>query len=138
MTILRALLALALVTAGGAMLPSAPASAQAGNRLVTVFGNDPCPRDTICVRASESERYRIPKELRGETGLAAAERWGDRAKALEYAGANGIQSCSPVGPGGASGCFRQLVRAAREEQRARGEAPAIPNDLSGKVAPETP
>jgi hypothetical protein len=129
MTILRAALALALVATGGVMLPAAPARAQAGDRLITVFGSDPCPRDTICVRAPESERYRIPKSLRGESGAAAAERWGDRAQALEYAGASGIQSCSPVGPGGASGCFRQLVRAAREEQRSRGEAPAIPLDL---------
>jgi hypothetical protein len=36
---------------------------QVGNRLITVFGNDPCPRDEICVRAPENERYRIPKEL---------------------------------------------------------------------------
>ncbi len=41
---------------------------------VTVFGTDACPRDTICVRAPENERYRIPKDLRGDTGLAMAER----------------------------------------------------------------
>src|SRR3546814_10594960 len=46
----------------------------------------PCPRDTICVRAPENERYRIPEQLRGERGEEAAARWGDRAKSLEYVG----------------------------------------------------
>ena len=106
-------------------LPSAPAPAQVGNRLITVFGNDPCPRDEICVRAPENERYRIPKELRGESGEAAAARWGERAKSLEYAGASGTMSCTPVGSGGASGCFRELVRKAREEKEAAGEKPTV-------------
>ena len=106
-------------------LPAAPASAQIGNRLITVFGNDPCPRDEICVRAPENERYRIPKELRGESGEAAAARWGQRAKSLEYAGASGTMSCTPVGAGGASGCFRELVRKAREEKAAAGEKPTV-------------
>lgn len=106
-------------------LPSAPASAQIGNRLITVFGNDPCPRDEICVRAPENERYRIPKELRGESGEAAAARWGQRAKSLEYAGASGTMSCTPVGSSGASGCFRELVRKAREEKEAAGEKPTV-------------
>lgn len=102
-----------------------PAPAQVSGRLVTVFGNDPCPRDTICVRAPENERYRIPQELRGESGEAAAARWGERAKQLEYVGASGTLSCTPVGPGGATGCYRELARKAREEQKARGEEPAV-------------
>ena len=94
-----------------------------------MFGTDPCPRDTICVRAPENERYRIPKVLRGATGAALAERWGDRARQLEYVGQSGIQSCSPVGPGGASGCYNQLVRRQRDEQRAQGKEPTVPLDL---------
>ena len=129
MTKLRILFALILGVCGMAMLPAAPATAQGFDRLITVFGNDPCPRDVICVRAPESDRYRIPKELRGDSGAAAAERWGDRAKQLEYVGQGGVQSCSPVGPGGASGCFKQLVRQARDEQRAAGKSPTIPLDL---------
>jgi len=120
----RLSMAAALFAAVAAM-PAAPASAQVGNRLITVFGNDPCPRDEICVRAPENERYRIPKELRGETGEAAARRWGDRAKSLEYAGASGTMSCTPVGAGGTTGCFRELVRKAREEQEAKGEKPTV-------------
>jgi len=116
---------LSLAAALFAAIPATPAAAQVGNRLITVFGDDPCPRDEICVRAPENERYRIPKELRGETGEAAARRWGERAKSLEYAGASGTMSCTPVGAGGASGCFRELVRKAREEQEAAGQKPTV-------------
>ena len=119
-----------LVAAAFALAPTRPAVAQSRTiPTYTVFGNEPCPRDYICVRLPASEQFRIPKELRGETGIAAAERWGDRVQALEYAGASGISSCSPVGSGGASGCFRQLTQQARAEQRAKGEKPAIPLDL---------
>jgi hypothetical protein len=116
-----------LVALAGLTEPAAPAAAQqAWNlRTITVFGNDRCPPDTICVRAPESERYRIPKDLRGDTGLALAERWGDRARSLEYVGQSGTMSCSPVGAGGATGCFRQLAEQARAERRARGEDPGI-------------
>lgn len=120
------LLALALLGVAAAALPASHAQAQGvSGRLVTVFGNDPCPRDTICVRAPENERYRIPEELRGESGEAAAARWGDRAQQLEYVGASGTMSCTPVGPGGATGCYRELARKAREEQKARGEKPTV-------------
>ena len=119
-----------LAAAAWVVAPVRPAEAQSrAIPIYTVFGNDPCPRDFICVRVSENERFRIPKELRGDTGIAAAERWGDRVQALEYAGASGINSCSPVGSGGTSGCFRQLTQQARAEQRQRGEEPAIPLDL---------
>lgn len=109
----------------GSSLPVTPAMAQAGDRLVTIYGNDKCPRDTICVRAPENERYRIPEQLRGESGEAAAARWGDRAKSLEYVGSSGTMSCSPVGAGGASGCFRELARKAREERAAQGQKPVV-------------
>ncbi|WP_380878745.1 hypothetical protein ACFB49_18410 [Sphingomonas sp. DBB INV C78] len=125
---MKTFLALALGLAGTAFtlaVPTLPVAAQGSDRLVTVFGTDPCPRDTICVRAPENERYRIPQELRGEDGEAAAARWGDRAKSLEYVGASGTMSCSPTGPGGASGCYRELANKARAERAARGDKPAV-------------
>ncbi len=128
----RLTLAAAALIAAASPLGLAGTAVQAQSYTVptiTVFGTDACPRDTICVRAPENERYRIPKDLRGDTGLAMAERWGDRAKSLEYTGASGTQSCTPVGPGGASGCFKQLARQAREENRAKGEEPTIPLKL---------
>lgn len=118
-------LAAAALAIAGIGVPVAPAVAQSTLRAVTVFGRDQCPRDVICVRAPENDRYRIPKELRGLEGQAAAERWGDRARSIEYVGASGTMSCSPAGAGGASGCFRELNRKARAEREASGEKPAV-------------
>ena len=133
MTRYRILLA-ALAPAMLATLPAAPAQAQRSERVLTIFGDEKCPTSNgeeivVCQRLPASERYRIPKELRGDQGAAAASRWGERAKSLEYVGSNGIQSCSPVGAGGASGCYNQIVRNARAERKANGEDPTIPLKL---------
>jgi len=102
---------------------NAPASAQAPSAVV-IFGDDTCPAGNICVRAPENERYRIPQALRGESGAALAARMGDRINQVEYAGASGVQSCSPVGSGGASGCFSQMMRARDEDNRRDRESVA--------------
>lgn len=103
---------------------SGPAPAQSVDGAIVIFGNDTCPSGMICVRAPENERYRIPESLRGQRGAALAERWGDRAQSLEYAGASGVQSCSPVGAGGASGCFSRMMRARDEDNRRQREITA--------------
>ena len=38
---------------------------------------------------------------------------------MEYVGAAGVNSCTPVGAGGWTGCYQQMLRQAREERRAR-------------------
>ena len=116
---------LLLAAAGaGLLLAAAPAAAQAPEPKISqiiVYGDDPCPPSTddtimICAKKPESERYRIPEPLRGDPNDPKNQAWAERATALEYAGRSGIGSCSPVGPGGASGCFNQLVRQARAER----------------------
>ncbi|HYG47981.1 MAG TPA: hypothetical protein VD846_08565 [Allosphingosinicella sp.] len=114
--------------AAGALLAAAPAAAQgaapaAEPKISTmiVYGDDPCPPSTddtivVCARKPDKERYRIPEALRGDPNDPASQSWAQRATALEYAGRSGIGSCSPVGPGGASGCFNQIVREARAER----------------------
>lgn len=113
--------------AGAALLAcAAPAAAQgsaAEPKISTmiVYGNDACPPSTddtivVCARKPEGERYRIPEALRGDPNDPKNQAWASRATALEFAGRSGIGSCSPVGPGGASGCFNQLVREARAER----------------------
>jgi hypothetical protein len=87
-----------------------------------IYGNDACPPSTgdtivVCARKPEGERYRIPEALRGDPNDPKNQAWAERATLLEVAGRSGIGSCSPVGPGGASGCFNQLVRDARADQR---------------------
>jgi len=114
---------------GGAPILLAPSAALAGENVLIIYGNDKCPTSNgeeivVCSRKPESERYRIPEELR-KTKDRGDETWGDRASSIEYVGRGGVQSCSPTGAGGASGCFRELSRKAREEKKAKGEKTGI-------------
>ena len=94
-------------------------------RRLVVYGSDPCPRAAspdevvVCARRPETERYRIPKELRDSATEDDPEStsWAARAGALEAVGRSGIQSCSTVGPGGVSGCMNEMVRAWRRDRR---------------------
>lgn len=118
--------ALAMAGMGlGASIALSPASAQRTERVLTIFGNDRCPTSNgeeivVCSRKPEGERYRIPEELRRTEGRGN-ETWGDRASSIEYVGRSGVQSCSPVGAGGASGCFKELARKACDEDKADGK-----------------
>ena len=117
--------------AGLALLP-APAIAQ-NTRVseVIVYGTDPCPRSTddeivVCARKPETERYRIPERLREGGSLQSRQAWAARAKQFEVVGRSGINSCSPVGPGGWTGCTEQLIKQTfndREEQVQSDSAP---------------
>ena len=125
---MKAALSLALAAAAAAALVPAPAGAQQERiRRLVVYGGDPCPRAAsgdeivVCARRPETERYRIPKELRDQPSDDPENTsWAVRAEALEYVGRSGIQSCSTVGPGGVSGCWNALVRAWRKD-RASGD-----------------
>jgi hypothetical protein len=126
------LVATAALAGGLAALPGT-AAAQAGNRVseIIVYGNDPCPRSAddevvVCARKPETERYRIPERFRSTGPRQTREAWANKARALETVGATGINSCSPVGPGGFTGCLAQVVRQARaeaDEAAAEGNAP---------------
>ena len=126
-------LAATAVFAGGLAALPAPALAQAGSRVseIIVYGNDPCPRSTddevvVCARKPESERYRIPENFRSSGPRQAGEAWANKARALETVGATGINSCSPVGPAGHTGCLIQVIKQARAEANeaaAQGTAP---------------
>ena len=105
------------------LLPAAPALAQnAKVSEIIVYGTDPCPRSTddeivVCSRKDERERYRIPERLRQGGSLQARQSWAARARSFETVGATGINSCSPVGPGGFTGCLGQLTKQAFDERR---------------------
>lgn len=122
-----------LAAAGAALLAAAaaPGAAQAPApepkiSTLIIYGNDPCPPSTedtivVCARKPDAERYRIPEVLRGDPNDPKNQAWASRATALEFAGRSGIGSCSPVGPGGATGCFNQIVREARAERAGADE-----------------
>ena len=103
--------------------PAAPALAQNGKvSEIIVYGTDPCPRSTddeivVCARKDERERYRIPERLRQGGSLQSRQSWAARARTFETVGATGTNSCSPVGPGGFTGCVGQLTRQAFDERR---------------------
>lgn len=118
--------ALLAIAGGATLLAAAPTLAQAPApepkiSTMIIYGDDPCPPSTddtivVCARKPDAERYRIPEVLRGDPNDPKNQAWASRATALEYAGRSGIGSCSTVGPGGASGCFNQIVREARAER----------------------
>src|SRR3954451_7690715 len=124
--LLISLAASAAAVTGFAALP-APAAAQSGNVAeIIVYGTDPCPRSTddqvvVCARRPESERYRIPQKLRPGGTPQQTESWANKARVIETVGATGINSCSPVGPGGYTGCLTRVIKEAREQRKQSAE-----------------
>ena len=123
----------AAAVGGFAVLP-APAVAQApsGNVAeIIVYGNDPCPRSTddqvvVCARRPEADRFRIPEKLRPSGTRQQTNSWANRSQALETVGSTGVNSCSPVGPGGYTGCLTQVIRNAREERQEQNQDSTAP------------
>jgi hypothetical protein len=120
--------AAALVMSGGYAAFPAPADAQAQPNVaeIIVYGNDPCPRSTddqvvVCARRPESERYRIPKNMRQSGTPQQMESWAVRSQSLQTVGATGINSCSPVGPAGYTGCLERLIKEARGERKQQAD-----------------
>jgi len=114
--------AMLLGAAAAAGYPTTEAFAQRNEKVLIVYGNDPCPTSNgeeivVCARRPENDRYRIPEELRSSV-TKGAPTWSERAKSLEYVGASGTASCTPTGSGGWTGCWSQLMRQAREERKA--------------------
>ena len=94
-------------------------------RLVSliVYGNEPCPARNdgdivVCGREPESERYRIPKELREVKYRPPAQSWASRVHTLDDASrAARPNSCSVVGSGGQTGCYAHALEQWRAERR---------------------
>src|SRR6476469_4307285 len=103
-----------------AALPE-PAIAQAGQIEVTIYGNDPCPREAICIRKKESDRYRLPPALNPQGTLQQRQSWAQKSKVLTTVGDTGVGSCSAVGPGGQTGCLIQSIKQAKSQTRQQAE-----------------
>ena len=119
----RPLAATALIAAF-AMLPAAPAAAQQEDsgkyNTVIIYGDDACPVSegdviTVCARMDESERYRIPPNLR-ESDSPSTEAWSRRVRSFETVGRTGPMSCSAVGAGGELGCTAEFINEAYQEK----------------------
>src|SRR4051794_24280556 len=116
-------LAATAVASGFATLPAVALAQQAGNQAeVVVYGTDPCPRSTdsnvvVCVHRPETERYRLPKNQQLLGTRQQRQSWANRSQSVMSAGKTGINSCSPVGPGGHTGCLIQEIQQARQESQ---------------------
>lgn len=110
--------AIASLIALGAGVPAA-AQDEAGDKvsMVIAYGDDEvdCPEATICVvaRMDESERFRIPENLRYSNDPANTA-WAKRVESFEYVGKFGAMSCSPSGAAGFTGCTQKMIDAAYE------------------------
>lgn len=97
--------------------------AQYVDGALVIYGNDKCPTNkdgqeiVVCSRRPESERYRIPKELRTGGKFAESESWTKRSAGTLSVGNTGIGSCSAVGPAGFTGCAAQQFSAWKQEKK---------------------
>ncbi|MFS0772444.1 hypothetical protein [Sphingomonas sp. 1P08PE] len=97
------------------------------NGVLVLYGNERCPTNSdgdeivVCERRSAEEQFRVPKELRNLEITPENRSWAARSQEVldTGVGVNGVGSCSPVGPGGATGCFGQAARTNRAINRAR-------------------
>jgi hypothetical protein len=133
-------------TSAGLLLPlfaalalAAPAFAQNDSSLAQsaeppqrtsvlyTYGDEPCPEAqgdeiVVCAQQPETERYRVPKELREEIKEDVPAGGGSWASAVEgydnVARATRPGSCSPVGSYGFTGCAAAAMRQWFEARRA--------------------
>jgi hypothetical protein len=118
---------LLLAAASGAVAADLPKRTTS----VIVYGDDPCPKSgteeiVVCARKPDNERYRIPKELRARQ----KEEHGGQSWTSQVAGVEDAtrftrpNSCSPVGSGGETGCFQQMLRQWSADRRSMRDNPS--------------
>lgn len=129
---MRRLLTFSLIAtacAGVSTLAPLPALAQTQDRFIIIYGNDRCPSSggqeiVVCVRKPETERYRIPQELRDSDISPNNVSWAARARSVEFVGQSGTQSCSGSGSGGWTGCMQKMIAEAHAARQAQKKADA--------------
>lgn len=143
---MRAIPLLSLLLLASLPLPanSQPVSAEGAistankrTRTVVVYGNDPCPKATnpdeivVCARRPEEERFRIPEATRTPNkGDRSTRSVAEERNALIDFTPGGTGTCTPVGPGGETGCTMKAIqnsgRRVRDVVRQAGEPSAAP------------
>ena len=122
---------LSTLLAAAAALPGVSAAQAQSQAEVVVFGTEPCPRSTdssivICRRLPESLRYRMPEAYRPSGTYQERQSWANKAREVANVGATGPNTCSPVGPGGHTGCLVQEIQQARRAQQQAADAGTPP------------
>lgn len=125
------LLGLAGAAAAIALAP-APAAAQVQDRVIDVYGDDPCPSSNgqeivVCKRHPRGEQFRIPRELRDSEAPPTPSANAVSAISTTGGSAAQVQSCNAIGGGVNAGCFKKQADAWKAEKRAqKAEADRIP------------
>lgn len=111
---------------------SPPAQAARPERIsfLVTFGDDKCPDAVgdeiiVCAPAPESERYRIPRELRDteKEVVSGGNSWTSAVESLDaYARAVLPNSCSVNGSNGFSGCTKTALDRWHAERRGKLDA----------------
>ena len=112
-------LILAATAAAALAAPAAAQDAPAGTETyntVIIYGDDACPVSdgdtiTVCARMDESERYRIPPNLR-QSENPANQSWSDRVRSFETVGDWGTMACNNIGGAAELGCTMEMIEAA--------------------------
>lgn len=118
-------LALAALAFAPLLAPTATYAQSTPQAPLVIYGNQRCPTNAdgeeivVCVRRSQAEQFRIPRELREFQVTAQNESWASRVVQDQHVADSGIGSCTTSGPGGSTGCFLQQVQADRAANRAR-------------------
>lgn len=94
--------------------------------ILYTYGDDPCPETTgdeivVCAQQPESDRYRVPKDLRrqNEEAPAGGGSWASKVEGYDaVARQTRPDSCSPVGSYGFTGCAAAALRQWFEARRA--------------------
>lgn len=117
----------ALAQVAAAPAPTAAAADQSTMNIienyrrvtVTVYGDDPCPAAqspdeiVVCARRPETERFRL-RTLDAPDGVPVAQERLEQGGVGRTLGtddvrlAGGTGSCTPVGPGGLTGCSKGI------------------------------
>mgnify|MGYP003334152801 FL=1 len=107
-----------LLALASATIPLSARAEDPPSRIIdiVVYGDDPCPPGkgdeiVVCARKPESERYRIPKELRKKPEVVGSQGWGSQVANMESVARQFIPgSCSVNGSFGFSGCTQAMLR----------------------------
>ncbi|MFN3943389.1 MAG: hypothetical protein ACK4K7_00500 [Allosphingosinicella sp.] len=115
----------------GAPNATAVIDAQTRTTVIEVYGTDPCPASgpdeiIVCARKPEEERFRIPENFRENPQRRVNESWAINVQELQYVGREGPMSCSTTGPNGITGCWEEMMRQARNDQRVDPQGQPIP------------
>jgi hypothetical protein len=118
-------LAATLWSAGAVASPAAPLDTPERINVLVTYGEDKCPEAegdeiVVCAHHPESERYRIPKELREAEAEeeAGGQSWSSALASHDEAARPALPgSCSVVGTQGSTGCQAAIMRQWFDERR---------------------